>query len=82
MGAIFSTSKRQQERTVEEVLRAIIEAVAVAFIIRADAAAGLRSALGTEVTVGLGIVVMHLLWEEIGEPFSGFIKGLSGLFIQ
>ena len=81
MGNIFSKSKKQQERNVEEVIRGIVEAVIIAFILRAGIGAGIKTALGIELTVGISIVLLHLAWEEFGEPFSGIIKSITGIFL-
>lgn len=81
MGNIFSRSKGQQEKNVEEVIRAIVETFVIAMVIRLDLAEGLRTAFGLEVTIGITLVFMHLMWEELGEPFSGAIKWISGIFV-
>lgn len=82
MGNLFSASHDQQEKNAIEFTKAILTAVAVAFIIRADAASGMRSTMGFEFTVGATIIVMSLLWLEFAAPFEGIFKTLSGWFIE
>lgn len=82
MGNLFSTSKTQQEKNAIELTKAVLTAVAVAFVIRADAASGMRSAMGFEFTVGATIITMSLVWLEFAEPFEGIFKTLSGWFIE
>lgn len=81
MGTLFSRSKHQQEKNVEELVRASIEALAVFIILRAEVAGGLKTALGIELSAALIIIVMHLLWVEFGEPFQGITRGITGFFV-
>ena len=81
MGSLFSSSKHQQERNLREFIRGVIEGAVAVAILKAEFTAGVRSTLGTEVSVFAIIVIMHLLWEEFGEPFKGVIDGISSLFI-
>jgi hypothetical protein len=82
MGNLFSANRKQQEKNVVELTKAILTAVAVAFIIKADISSGMRSSLGFEFTVGATIVGMSVLWIEFAEPFEGVFKTVSGWFIE
>lgn len=81
MGNLASTSRKQQKKNVEEVIRGIVEGIALVFILRAEVSAGLRNAFGIEASVFIAVVLLHLMWEEFGEPFSGIVNWITGLFI-
>ena len=78
----MSSSKRQEEDNITELIRAGFEIAAVMLVLKMDVASGIRGQLGIELTIGLTILAMHIAWVELGEPFEGITKWIEGLFLK